>query len=131
MTMNWDSIVQDFIVKHSDRIYRTTRPLRDHLDATYFTYHRIDLEGKYTVLVDRPDWAERYVEKKFYLNDPYLRHFDRYESGICTMFTNGTEEFREQVFREGKEVLDAHDTAFLIEKRPNFVEFFGFASRSG
>ena len=29
--------------------------------VSYFTYHRIYTEGKYTVLLDRPDWAEHYV----------------------------------------------------------------------
>jgi hypothetical protein len=32
--------------------------------VSYFTYHRIYTEGKYTVLLDRPDWAEHYVSSK-------------------------------------------------------------------
>jgi hypothetical protein len=43
---SWKQIVQDYIVKHSDKIKKTTRPLKDHLGVSYFTYHRIDLDGK-------------------------------------------------------------------------------------
>lgn len=129
--MNWESIVQDFIIRHSNQIRKATLPICDHLDITYFTYHRINSEGRYTVLVNRPDWAERYVEKKLYLEDPYLRHPDQYQSGVCTMFSNGSEEYCKRVLREGKEVLNMGDSLFIIEKTDSSVEFFGFASRIG
>ena len=81
--------------------------------------------------MNRPDWAERYVEKKLYLSDPYLRHPDRYQSGVCAMLSNGTEEYCSEVLREGKEVMDMGDSLFIIEKTGSHVEFFGFASKTG
>jgi hypothetical protein len=127
--MNWQTIVQDFIIKHSDQIRKATQPVRDYLDVDYFTYHRITLDGKYTVLVDRPDWAERYVDQKLYLEDPYLRHPDQYQPGTCAMLSNGTEEYRKKVLHEGKEIMDMGDSLFIIEKTDSYVEFYGFASK--
>lgn len=129
--MNWETIVQDFIVKYSNQIRKAAQPVCDHLEITYFTYHRIDLEGKYTVLVNRPDWAERYVEKKLYLKDPYLRHPDRYQPGICGMLCNGGKEYSNQILREGNEIMGVGDSLMMIEKTEGYVEFFGFVSKIG
>lgn len=125
--LNWKQIVQDYIIKHSNKIRQVTRPLRDRLRVQYFTYHRIDRSGKYTVLVDRPDWAEHYVEEKFYLEDPYLRHPDMYKSGFCLIENHGSEEYRKRVLKDGKEIFNLDQGVILIEKSPDAVEFFGFS----
>lgn len=121
---SWKQIVQDYIIKHSDKIKKTTRPLKDHLGVSYFTYHRIDLDGKYTVFVDRPDWAEHYVQNQFYLLDPYLRHPDVYKSGIVNIEANGSEEYLDKLIGSGRKFhLDIG--VLLIEKGEDYVEFFG------
>lgn len=125
--MDWEEIVQDYIIKHSDKIKRATKPLRDHLGVAYFTYHRIDREGKYTVLVDRPDWAEHYVEAQFYLDDPYLRHPDVYRSGFCLIESNGSEEYKKRILKDGKEIFNLDIGLIYIEKGVDCVEFFGFS----
>jgi len=129
--MNWKEIVQDYIIKHSDKIRKTTAPIRERLDVGYFTYHRIDSQGRYTVLVDRPDWAEHYVETKYFLDDPYLRHPDVYQSGLCSIEANGSAAYKERILREGKEVLNVGYNVLLIEKGIDSVEFFGFCANGG
>ena len=125
--LSWNAIVQNYIIKHSNQIRKTTQPLRDHFGISYFTYHRIDETGKYTVLVDRPDWAEHYVNEKIFLNDPYLRHPKVYDSGICLMENNGTEEYKTTLLKEGKAILNMDIGVMLIQKHGGLVEFFGFA----
>lgn len=125
--MNWKEIVQNYIIKHSNRIRKATRPLRDHFGIDYFTYHRIDETGKYTVLVDRPDWAEHYVQEQIFLDDPYLRHPSVYQSGISLFESHGTDEYRERVLKLGKDVLNVNLGAIIIQKRKSDVEFFGFS----
>ncbi len=125
--LSWKEIVQNYIIKHSDRIKKTTRPLKDHFGVAYFTYHRIDLEGRYTVLVDRPDWAEHYVSEQFFLNDPYLRHPDVYRSGFCSIENHGSDEYKERVIKSGKEIFNLDLGVMFIEKSETGVEFFGFA----
>jgi DNA-binding CsgD family transcriptional regulator len=98
------------------------------LDVGYFTYHRIDAEGKYTVLVDRPDWAEHYVDTQYYLDDPYLRHPDVYQSGFCTIQSHGSTEYKQKILYEGKEIFNLDYNVLLIEKNSKAVEFFGFSS---
>lgn len=77
-------------------------------------------------MVDRPDWAEMYVREKFYLNDPYLRNYDVYQTGFCFIEQNGTEEFREKILRVGKE-FDLDQNVLYIDKSEEAVEFFGFS----
>lgn len=124
---SWNEIIQDYIVRHSDDIQEATKPLHDHFGVSYFTYHRIDANGKYTVLHDRPDWAELYVGAEIYRQDPYLRHPDNYSSGLCMIENNGSEEYLETVFREAKKIeLDLG--VMVIERKADCVEFFGFAA---
>lgn len=125
--LSWKEIIQDYIIKHSDRIRKTTAPMRDHFGLKYFSYHRIEDSGKYTVLVDRPDWAECYVREQLYLNDPYLRHPSVYQSGLCLIESNGSEEYKEQILKVGKETLAVDVGIILIQKGKGFVEFFAFS----
>jgi len=125
--LSWKEIVQNYIIKHSSQIRRTTQPLKDRFGIGYFTYHRIDNEGNYTVLVDSPKWAEHYVSEQIFLNDPYLRHPSRYRSGITLVENHDSEEYKEIALKAGKEVLDMDTGAMLIEKKDNCVEFFGFS----
>ena len=125
--LGWKEIVQSYIIKYSDKIKKATRPLHDHLGIAYFTYHRIDRDGKYTVLLDRPDWAEHYVEEKFYLADPYLRHPDVYRNGFCLIENHGSEEHVKRILKDGKEIFNLDQGVILIEKKEKSVEFFGFS----
>jgi len=125
--MQWQEIVQNYIIKHSDKIREATRPLRDRFHVQYFTYHRIDEAGKYTVLVDRPDWAVHYVEEKFYLADPFLRTPEVYKSGFCFVENHGPKEHWQRVLKDGKEIFNLDQGVVLIQKNSKFVEFFGFA----
>jgi DNA-binding CsgD family transcriptional regulator len=132
MPLNWQEIVQNYITKYSDRIQKVTAPLRERLDVGYFTYHRISgAEGRYTVLVDRPDWAEHYVNARFYLEDPYLRHPDVYRSGCCSIQSNGAEDYRKRILHDGREIFNLDYSVLLIEKNRDFVEFFGFCASRG
>ena len=128
--LSWKEIVQNYIIKHSNKVTKTTRPLRDHFGIGYFPYHRIDNKGKYTVLLDRPDWAERYVSDQIYLMDPYLRHPSVYKSGITRVDSHGSEEYKERTMDAANEVLEMNMGAMLIEKSEDGVEFFGFSANS-
>lgn len=123
--LDWQEIVEEYIIKHSNRIQKVTKPLRELFGVTYCTYHRIDRDGKYTVLLDRPDWAEHYVSKKFYLTDPFLRNPDVYQSGACFIESFGTPEYKESVLKSGKTFFKADTAILLIDKQEDGVSFFG------
>lgn len=125
--LSWQEIIKRYIVRHNDKIQKVTQPLHDHFGISYFTYHRIDAEGKYTVLVDRPDWAEFYVREEFFAEDPFLRHPQFYRSGLFTMESQGTDTYQEKVSK-GKDFLHSDLGVIFIEKQADgSVEFFGFA----
>ncbi|MBS0625906.1 MAG: autoinducer binding domain-containing protein [Verrucomicrobia bacterium] len=124
--LNWKEIVQNYISKYSNLIRAATKPLRDRLGLKYFTYHKIDKQGKYTVLVDRPDWAEHYVGEKYYLVDPYLRHPDVYRSGVCMIGCHGSEEFKEKLHGAAKK-FDLEQNVLFIDRSEDCVEFYGYS----
>lgn len=128
---NWNEIVDNYIVKFSDKIKKTTEPIRDHFGIGYFNYHRIDETGKYHTLVDSPEFAEDYVNKKIFIDDPYLRHPSNYRAGICLMDNYGSEKYQKNVRRSMADVLQVNTGVVLIEKSENSVEFFGFVANKG
>lgn len=123
--LSWQEIIQRYIINYSNQIRKATQPLRDHFGIGYFTYHRIDEEGHYTVLVDRPEWAEYYVEEQIYLLDPFLRSPSAYEPGLCLVESHGSQEYQETVLKGGKKVLNHDTSALMIQKKDGAVEFFG------
>lgn len=127
--LTWEEIVQNYITRFYDQIFKVTRPLHEHFGISYFTYHEIDEHGRYTVLVDRPDWAEYYVAQKLYLSDPFLRHPSNYKSGMTRLLTFVEEDHKEKVLKAGHKFNLDPDTAILIiDKHETSVEFFGFVA---
>jgi len=128
--LDWNEIVEQYIVKHSNKIQAVTRPLHDHFGISYFTYHRIDEAGKYTVLIDRPEWAECYVGKEFYKQDPFLTHPDNFQPGESYVEALGQQNLFTEVIESAKSVLDIDIQIQIIEKQNGAVEFFGFGGNS-
>lgn len=126
----WCEIVQNSIIKNYNHTNKLTSALRQRFSINYFTYHRINSDGKYTVLLDRPEWAEHYVQKQLYLQDPYLCNPRFYQSGLCLAGDHGSEEYKKIIFEDGKKVLQSDSAAILIKKNHRFVEFFGFCGNS-
>lgn len=125
--MNWNEIVNNYIVKYSNKIQATTRPLKECFGINYFTYHRIDKQGRYTVLLNRPDFSEYYVSEKLFLLDPYLRHPDQYQSGSCFLESYGSEDYH-QVIDKAVRHFQMDLTYMQIKKQEDAVEFFGYSA---
>ena len=125
----WDIILKDYIYKHSDQIRRVTRPLRERLDIEYFTYHHIAFDGRYTVLVDRPDWAEHYVGERFYAIDPYLRNPRVYTPGLSLWTEKSANERYDIVLESATKRFGMGHGICLIDKTAVGIEFFGFAGK--
>lgn len=123
----WQEVVADHIVSNLSEVQKTTDPLHTIFGIDYFTYHRIDRDGRYMVLLDRPDWAEHYVSEKLYLQDPYLQHVDAYTSGLCMVDMNGSETYKQLVMEAGSK-FDMDLGVCLLQKQDDVVEFFGFSA---
>lgn len=123
---NWNDVIQRQIVANFSQVKKTTQPLHDLFGIKYFTYHRIDREGRYNVLLDRPDFAEYYVAEKFYAIDPYLHHPDAYTTGFCLLDMNGSDYYHEQLLKAG-EKFNMNFSVCHIQCSENEVEIFGYA----
>ncbi len=115
-----------YIFREHDTIRRLCRPVRDRLDVAYVTYHRITNDGHWSALVDRPDWAEQYVENAYYQIDPHLRHPDQYDPGVYLLNDVGSTDFQEMAQKES-EKFGIYKTLTLIEKSKDCVEMMGFS----
>jgi len=125
-----ETIVTQYIARYNKQIRTVTSSIRDYLGINYFTYHNIRDSGRYVVLVDRPDWAEYYVNEQCYKLDPFLRHPDYYQSGIASWSTQGTQEFQEKVVGSACSNFDMNHGVVIINKTSDGVEMFGFSSSS-
>ncbi len=125
--LNWEQIVHQYLSRYANSIKKVTKPLRERFGVEFFNYHRIDLDGTYTVLLDRPDWAERYVSQEIYRHDPYLRDPRVYQTGLSMIDMNGSEEYLEQTLNEAKDNFAMDFGAIYIHRTETSVEFFGFS----
>lgn len=129
--LSWKEIIEKHIIQNCDRIKETTKPLKERFGVNYFTYHKIDKAGNYTVLLDRPDWAEHYVEHEYYLGDPFLRDPSLFESGFTFTENHVTPEYYNVVFVDGKKLFNIDLCIMQIEKLEDAVEFFGYCATPG
>jgi len=113
------------VIKYSDRVRQISRPLKDHFGITYFYHFRIDVTGRMHILSNNPDVEEFYFSDKIYLNDPYVRHPNNYNSGFVLMEANGPNEWRDSIDHTTG-VFNFIPCISLIQKNIDSVEFFGF-----
>lgn len=124
--LNWKDFFQYYIVKNSNRIKKTTRPLRDHFGINSFFYHRIDHMGKFAFLCDRPDWLEYCISEQLFTNDPWFRHPSVYQTGTYFMNNFGSEEHKGQVTQGYKKILNVDMGSFLFRKEIQWWNFLDF-----
>jgi DNA-binding CsgD family transcriptional regulator len=115
-----------------------TSPLLN-LGVLFFGYHSLGLNGEYVTLTDRPDWAEHYVENKFYQHDPFIQHPQNYSSGTYLLSqinpptnTNNQDSASNKIsIKEGwRQKIAFDEAAILIDKTNADVEFFIFGGNS-
>ena len=126
--MSWNEILENYIYKNSNKLKAATEPLKKHYGINYVTYHRIEKDGRYSVLVNRSDWASHYVSEKLYAQDPYLRQLSQYKSGTISIDQHGSKEYQEKIMNAGEKILHSNELIITIRKECDFVEFFGFSS---
>lgn len=124
MAGTFQNLVFNIFPAYEERIRRFTRPLRDHLGMSYFTYHFITKCGEYGAIVDRLDYAEIYVENQYYLEDPYLSAPHNYQNEVTEWGTIGSAEFFDRVRLHGL----SQGVMFSQTGADGGVEFYGFAA---
>jgi len=129
--LSWNEIIQKYIIRYSDLVKSTTRTLRDNFGIQYFAYNRIYETGKFIGLTDHLEFLEHYVNDQLFLNDPFKRHPSIYRSGLCFAEDHGSSEFKEQILRAEKQVLQTDKIVILVEKEDGYAEIFGFGGNSG
>jgi DNA-binding CsgD family transcriptional regulator len=126
--LNWEEIVRNYTVKHSNRIKSVTRPLRDHFGISCFFHINIDYQGKLIWLGDRPDCAEYYVSKKYFKEDPCMKHPSYWESGFSLLKTVSSDAYKKTFLDETENLFNMNSWIIFSEKTCESVKLFGFVS---
>ncbi len=130
MASSFQRVVERYIVGNYDAMRRICEPLQRFFGINYFTYHHIDNDGMYRVLVSRPDWAEHYVANEYYMRDPYLRHPSCFESsGVLFWPALASDHYARTVLKAGREGFDMDHGLLMVDKRPDGCHFYGFTTR--
>lgn len=124
MVGTFQNLVFNIFPAYEEKIRRFTRPLRDHLGVSYFTYHFITRSGEYGAIVDRLDYAEIYVANQYYLEDPYLFAPHNYRDEVTEWGTIGSADFFDEVRLHGL----SQGVMFSQTCGDGGVEFYGFAA---
>lgn len=123
--LSWEETVSLYIEKYQDLIRKTTEPLRHHFGVTYFTYHHVQQNGHYSVLLDRPDFAAHYVQNELFKVDPFLRHPRFFKSGFFAMSEFFPGSTRYLLDQEYADFFNTEPGFIYIDKQTDGVDFFG------
>jgi DNA-binding CsgD family transcriptional regulator len=128
MMLDFNAVVDDVIIPNHKKIQHICQPLYDHLGINYFSYHSIDANGDYRVLVDSPSWAEHFVGNEFYRFAPLLSHPEHYQAGSVDIISADTHNMPLNLQEASECFFHTDYMIVLITGNEKRKEFFGFAS---
>lgn len=82
MANNFETEVLKHSYKFIDKIKTTTCHVHEYFGIEYFSYQKIDKNGNFICLTDRPELAHYCLENNFHVTSPYLRHPNTFHSGL-------------------------------------------------
>jgi len=124
--LSWEEIVQNYTVRHFNRVKKITNPLKNNLAISCFFYIRINYQGQLVWFGNRPDCAEYYVDQKHFINDPCMCHPNNWESGYSLLETVSPDKYQQTFLKETKDLFNLNSWIVLCNKNTEFVELFGF-----
>lgn len=125
----WQEIIQRYHIKHHNQIAKTASPLHSHFRITCVDYIKIHNSGKFCYLCTHPECAEYYAAEELYYSDPYFRHPSTHQTGVFTMESLGTDEFKNNNLKVSNK-FNLHSPLVLSERTEESVEFFCFAGEN-
>lgn len=114
------------IGKYANRVKEDSKPLLN-LDIQHFYYFRITDEGNNFVFSSRPEINEYYFENKLYLNGPFLRHPQNFQSGFFFFDDIEKEKYNNSLALVAKS-FKYRPVIGLCKREKNYAEFFNFWS---
>ncbi len=120
--------------KHHNAIVIETDPLEQLLNISYFSYQKITASGDYSVICNNPEFADFYLEKKFYALDPYLVAPSRYSEGKHIHFISpklpDLDEGLAKIFKGVHRKFYFSESILIIHKSYDFYEIYCFSFRN-
>lgn len=110
------------------QLMRFVAPLNDHFGINHFWVYRITDDGNYSYFGTHAAWNEYCFEHSLHQSFSCLRHPSHLTAGINLMKFSPYSDFH-NVLQAASNKFKIHFNLNIIEKIPNGVEAFGFATR--
>lgn len=114
--------------RHHDQMLRFAAPLDEHFGINHFWYYSIKNTGEYCFLGTHTKWCEYCFDDKLLANFPVLRHPQIAANGITLMKCSADEGYK-NMLQTAWQKFKINFNINLVQKLPNEVIAFGFASR--
>lgn len=125
----WQEIIHHYHIKYHNQIAKTADPLNNYFHITCVDYIKIDNAGKFSYLCTHPECAQYYASEQLFYSDPYFRHPSTHRTGIFTMESIGSSEFKKNN-RKVSDQFNLHFPLILSEKTSDSVELFCFSGEN-
>ncbi len=116
---------------HSKLINKITEPLSNILNIPYFSYQKVAADGRYTVISNKPDFYEFYLENNFHHLDPYLIAPSNYRDGMITQVINNKIHELDpsigEIYVKAAKSFNVCDSIIFIFKELDQYEIYVFA----
>lgn len=132
--MSFSQFHNQLVVKPFNQIKKWSAPLKEALDIDYFSYQRVDANGKFIAFANHPAYVEHYLENKFFNFDSFLVHPSNYTTSFYihpiqeAFFEESHPIF--ELLRQCKEKFSLHQALLLTYRREDFYETFCFSTQT-
>ncbi len=127
-------VYEQIHTKYYDKVHLLTKPLRDFFQIPYFSYQKIYLDGRYTLMANHPDFLEYYLSKCFYAYDPFLISPHFYNEGKTTYVISDEfchfDEQTKETLSEIESKYGFYENILIIIKNFDCYEVFVFSLSS-
>ena len=114
--------------KYHYRLNELCEPLKQYLGITTAAYIRIGQDGGMEWVTTNCNWAERFIEKNYFIQTPGMVHPDNIDSGFAFVSTSDDQEYKNTMLHELTHEFNSHHGFCYVEKNTHSFTLFSFAT---
>ncbi len=125
-------LLYELIERNNNKIKQMSQPLKEYLNIDYFSYQKIHFDGRYSLLANRVDFVERFLETRFYQSDPFLvdPHFYLESKKVYIMRDNMSifDNKAKEVIQNFEKDFVFNESILILLKNDDYYEIFVFST---
>lgn len=125
---DFSEIVKGYTIKYDKKIRGVTSHLYKNFNIFYYTYFKVQSDGRFITLSNNPEQLNFYYVEKYYLNNPYLVDPNLLKSGLVFTATTKDEEYLNTI-NTSLNRFQMDNTFLMLDKKGEQVEGFLYATK--